>query len=46
MDRLDEICNILNNYDRYLQHELRESTDRNVALYEHWIECAYDVEEK
>ncbi len=46
MKILNEICEILNKYDRYLQNELREPTDKNVALYEHWIDCAYDVEEK
>lgn len=46
MEKLNEICNILNEYGRYLQHELKEPTDKNVALYEHWIDCAYKVEAK
>lgn len=46
MEQLNEIIGMLNKYDRYLQSELREPTDKNVALYEHWIDCAYDVEKK
>lgn len=46
MEILNEIFETLSKYDRYLQNELREPTDKNVALYEHWIDCAYDVEEK
>lgn len=46
MDGLKEICEILNKYDRYLMSELKEPTDKNVSLYENWIECKSNIEEK
>lgn len=44
MKNLEQILNKLNEYDGYLQRELVPATDKNVALYEHWIDCAGDVE--
>lgn len=44
MERLEQIANRLNEYDKYLQRELRQTTDKNVSLYEQWIDCAHDVE--
>lgn len=46
MERLDKILNTLNEYDKYLMRELREPTDKNVSLYEYWIDYKYDIEKQ
>lgn len=46
MKKVEQILGLLNKYDKYLQYELKEQTDKNIALYEHWIECTYEIEKK
>ena len=46
MRQLGEIYNILDKCEGYFSLELRDPTDGNVALYEHWIECKHAVERK
>lgn len=41
-----QILNRLRKFDGYLMSELREPTDKNVAIYEHWIDCKYDIEQE
>lgn len=46
MEELAKIREILNEYDRFIALEVGEPTDKNIALYEHWIDCKSDVEEQ
>ena len=39
------IKNSLIKFDEYLRDFAIKSTDKNVALYEHWIDCMGDIED-
>lgn len=43
-----ELMNIENSlikFDEYLRDFAIKPTDKNVALYEHWIDCMGDIED-
>ena len=42
---LMNIKNSLIKFDEYLRDFAIKSTDKNVALYEHWIDCMGDIED-
>lgn len=44
MREILEIQSALNTFDKYLREQLREATDKNVAIYEHWCDCSGDIE--
>ena len=46
MENLANIKYILNKFDRFITSSTKKETDENIALYEHWIDCKHDVEEK
>lgn len=41
---LEKIQNAIITFDRYLWLNHKAPTDANVALYENWIDCRYDIE--
>lgn len=42
---LMNIKNSLIKFDEYLRDFAIKPTDKNVALYEHWIDCMGDIED-
>ena len=46
MENLANIKYILNKFDRFITSYTRKETDEDITLYEHWIDCKHDVEEK
>ena len=45
-DDLEAIYNCLVTFNNYLQTETKEPTDKNVSLYENWIDCMCGIEDK
>lgn len=45
MKQIDEIKIALNLFDKYLRDELREPTDKNIAMYEHWCDTSGAIEQ-
>lgn len=43
---LEAIYNCLVRFNNYLQNVTKEPTDRNVILYENWIDCMGGIEDK
>ena len=41
---LAKINESLVKFDYFLQRELRPATDKNVGIYEHWVDCMYDIQ--
>lgn len=41
---LEKINESLVKLDYFLQSELRQATDKNVRIYEHWVDCMYDIQ--
>lgn len=41
---LEKMYNALVKFDNYISSATRKPTDENVGLYEHWIDCMYDIE--
>ena len=41
---LMKINDYLVKFDKYLRDVTRKPTDGNIALYENWIDCMYDIE--
>ena len=41
---LEKINENLVKFDYFLQSELRQATDKNVRIYENWIDCMYDIQ--
>lgn len=41
---LEKINENLVKFDYFLQRELRQATDKNVRIYEHWVDCMYDIQ--
>lgn len=41
---IEEIYEALTKFDSYISYITRKATDKNVELYEHWIDCRYDIE--
>ena len=50
LDLIDEqmkwggIVKEFRNTDDYISSATRKPTDENIGLYEHWIDCRYDIE--
>lgn len=44
-DDLIKINNCLVRFESYLQDVTRQPTDKNIALYEHWVDCRVDIED-
>lgn len=44
-DDLQKIRNALVKFDNYIASATRQPTDKNIGLYEHWIDCMGDIEE-
>lgn len=42
---IEEIYEALTKFDSYISYITRNPTDENIGLYEHWIDCRYDIEE-
>lgn len=38
------VSQILSKFDEFISSYTRVATDRHVGLYEHWIDCRYDIE--
>ena len=38
------ISHILSKFDEFISSYTRVATDRHIGLYEHWIDCRYDIE--
>lgn len=36
--------NAIVKFDNYILSATRKPTDENIGLYEHWIDCMYDIE--
>lgn len=43
-DDLKTIHKCLVKFDKYISSVTRQPTDRNIGLYEHWIDCMGDIE--
>ena len=41
---LENINDCLVKFDYFLQQATRPATDENIAIYEHWIDCMYDIQ--
>lgn len=41
---LMKINDCLVKFDKYLRDVARKPTDENIGLYEHWVDCMYDIE--
>lgn len=41
---LEKMYNALVEFDNHISSATRQPTDENVRLYEHWIDCRYDIE--
>ena len=42
---LEKMYNALVKFDNYISSATRMPTDENIGLYEHWIDCRYDIED-
>lgn len=40
----EKIYNAIVKFDNYISSATRKPTDENIGLYEHWIDCKYDIE--
>lgn len=43
-DDMEKIYEALARFDSYISSVTRKATDKNIELYEHWIDCRYDIE--
>lgn len=43
-DDLTKINNTLIRFDKFIQGETRTPTDEYIGIYEHWIDCMYDIQ--
>ena len=41
---LEKMYNAIVKFDNYISLVTRKPTDENIELYEHWIDCRYDIE--
>lgn len=41
---LEKMYNAIAKFDNYISSATRKPTDENIGLYEHWIDCRYDIE--
>lgn len=41
---LEKMYNAIVKFDNYISSATRKPTDKNIGLYEHWIDCRYDIE--
>lgn len=41
---LEKMYNAIVKFDNYISSVTRKSTNENIGLYEHWIDCRYDIE--
>ena len=41
---LEIINDCLVKFDHFLQQATKNPTDENVLIYEHWIDCMYDIQ--
>lgn len=41
---LEKINNSLVQFDRFIQKITRIATDEHIGIYEHWIDCMYDIQ--
>ena len=41
---LEKMYNTIVKFDNYISLVTRKPTDENIELYEHWIDCRYDIE--
>lgn len=41
---LEKMYNAIVKFDNYISSTTRKPTDENIELYEHWIDCRYDIE--
>lgn len=41
---LEKINNSLAQFDKFIQQITRAETDEHVSIYEHWIDCMYDIQ--
>lgn len=41
---LEKMYNAIVKFDNYISSATRKPTDENIGLYEHWIDCRYDIE--
>lgn len=41
---IEEIYKALTKFESYISYITRKPTDENIGLYEHWIDCRYDIE--
>lgn len=40
----EKMYNAIVKFDNYISSVTRKLTDENIGLYEHWIDCRYDIE--
>ena len=43
-ENLEKMYNAIAKFDNYISSATRKPTDENIGLYEHWIDCRYDIE--
>lgn len=43
-DDMEKIYEALTKFDSYISSVTRKATDKNIELYERWIDCRYDIE--
>lgn len=41
---LKKINNSLVQFDRFIQRITRIATDEHISIYEHWMDCMYDIQ--
>lgn len=41
---LEKMYNAIVKFDNYISSATRKPTAKNIGLYEHWIDCRYDIE--
>lgn len=41
---LEKMYNTIVKFDNYISSATRKPTDENIGLYEHWIDCMYDIQ--
>lgn len=41
---LEKINNSLVQFDKFIERITRVATDEHINIYEHWIDCMYDIQ--
>ena len=40
-----KVIELINKFDSFISSITRTTTDEHIAIYEHWIDCNYDIKE-